>query len=316
MGCDFKMVKKIFSMIVFVLLMMISVITLAQTKTVYYTPDEINIVTKIKTQTIIFFRVEIEFASVGNLNYFKVDRDSKLDKLILTPLQTGVNTNLIVVTKDSLKYTFRLFEDDKHQYNDIVDVLPILSVSPDEYVNAMIAPFSEIDPAKKPFFKIYSVNDKQYDFQTPTSIGIEVKKVLQIENTEKTIIWIKLSNNSTDKKTNSTSDIKTESSSEILPVNSSPNTIYIPINSMKIKERDLQEIVIENNREKLKPGESVNVFLKVDGIYLDNSITFLFTINSKEYNYLISDIPYKKQEFKTFNIENKSYDNFILNNYL
>ena len=102
--------KKILSLIMLCLFLTIfSHITLAKSRAVYYTSDPIYVTTRMGTITILFFNVEIESTICGNSNFFKIDKDGKLDKLVITPQKPGTWTNLVVVTKDNLKYTNKNF---------------------------------------------------------------------------------------------------------------------------------------------------------------------------------------------------------------
>ena len=93
------MKKKYLSLLLVVLLFSFSFSSFAVIKTIYRTNEPQEIITRLGTQTVLLFNTEIEFASVGNSNFFQIEEDQKMDKLIITPLSFGVSTNLIVITR-------------------------------------------------------------------------------------------------------------------------------------------------------------------------------------------------------------------------
>lgn len=288
--------KKILSLIMLCLFLTIfSHITLAKSRAVYYTSDPIYVTTRMGTITILFFNVEIESTICGNSNFFKIDKDGKLDKLVITPQKPGTWTNLVVVTKDNLKYTFRLTETDKGEYDDTIDVRPIVDIDPKEFITMANRPANEIDPAIRKLIGIFTVEPKQYSFNNVT---IEIKKIMIIENLEKTLLWLRVTN-------------IVDASSTTLDT-----SLYIPVGLVKLKERELFFVAMETNKERLKPNDFVDIYIMENGLYPDTAITLFLTINGKEQNFLLSDIPYQKQDFKVYSSENKLYENISLDNYV
>lgn len=289
--------KKTFSLILlFVFLFVFTHTVFAKSRAVYYTTEPIYINTRMGTSTILFFNVEIEFVANGNTSFFKIDKDSKLDKLMITPQKAGTWTNLIVVTKDTLKYSFRLLESDKGEYDDTVDVRPIAGIEPKEFITMANRPANEIDPAIRKLIGLYTVDPKPYSFDKVT---IEIKKVLTFENLEKTLLWLRITN---------TQKINDASNKDL--------SLYIPVGLVRVKERELYFIAMETNKERLQPDDYVDIYIMENGIYPDTAITLFLTINGKEQNFLLSDIPYQKQDFKVYSIEDKAYLNVSLDNYI
>lgn len=261
-------------------------------RTIYRTDEPQEIVTRLGTQTVLMFNTEIEFASVGNSNFFQIEREEKMDKLIITPLKIGVWTNLIVITRDNLKYVFTLAEDDSRDYYDLVEVKPAANISYREIIELVNKKRVAIDPSLLELVNIYDIEENKLESSGSNPIRIMVKRAVTIENKGKTVFWIRVENTELNEK-----------------------SIGIPLNSISIKERELFSIAGERNKEKLEPGEFGDYYIIVEGTYLDNSYTLQMTVNGTKEEYILKNIPYKKQEFKVFVADENDYKNVILKDY-
>jgi|SRR5690554_781511 len=271
---------------------MISSSSLAVIKTIYRTDEPQEVVTRLGTQTVILFNTEIEFASVGNSNFFDIEKDQKLDKLIVTPLSFGVWTNLIVITKDNLRYVFKLVEDDSRDYYDIVEVKPSADINYRDIINLVNKKKVSIDPAIKQLIKIYDVDENSYSLAYPSYIILSLKRAVLIENLGKTVFWFRVFNST-----------------------NSDESIGIPLNSVEIKERELFAVAAEDNKEKLNPGEFCDYYIIVEGVYLDSSYTFKMNINGNKKEFLVENIPYLRQDFNVFVADEEEYKNVIIDDY-
>lgn len=286
------MKKKYLSLLLVVLLFSFSFSSFAVIKTIYRTNEPQEIITRLGTQTVLLFNTEIEFASVGNSNFFQIEEDQKMDKLIITPLSFGVSTNLIVITRDNTKYVFTLVEDDSRDYYDLVEVKPNANISYRDIINIVNKKKVSIDPALLELIEIYDIEENTYNITGKYSFFITAKRAVLIENIGKTVFWIRVSN-----------------------FKFSKEDISIPLNSISIKERELFSIAGERNKAILKPGEFCDYYLIVEGVYLDNSYTLKMTVNGEERECYLDNIPYNKQEFSVFVAENNDYYNVIIDDY-
>jgi hypothetical protein len=284
--------KKYLSLLLVVLLFSFSFSSFAVIKTIYRTNEPQEIITRLGTQTVLLFNTEIEFASVGNSNFFQIEEDKKMDKLIITPLSFGVSTNLIVITRDNTKYVFTLVEDDERDYYDLVIVKANADISYKDIINLVNKKRISIDPALMELIDIYDIEEKEYKITGKYAFVITAKRAVLIENLGKTVFWIRLHN-----------------------FENSPNTLSIPLNSIRIKERDLFSVAGERNKEVLLPGEFGDYYIIVEGVYLDNSYTLQMSVNGQQREYVLDNIPYTKQEFSVFVAEDNDYYNVIIDDY-
>jgi|GEM_PF-2474394 len=274
--------------IVIVLMLVITSSAFAKIKTVYQTNQPIPIMTKLGTQTVLFFESEIEFA-VSNANYFQVNSDKKNNKLSITPKKAGAKTNLIVTTKKNNKYVFHLVENKKQDYYDLVNVKAAPKINYKEIINLVNKRKIAIDPAVRELVNIYEIDKNRFKFSKP-SLKLIVKRAVTIKSLNKTVLWFRL-------------------------VNNSKGIIRIPLNSIDIEKRERFALAGEINKEKLEPGEMRDYYILLEGTYLDNSYTVLMNVNGQDKEYKIKNIPYNKQEFKVFIEDANNYINLRLENY-
>ncbi len=230
--------------IVIVLMLVITSSVFAKIKTVYQTNQPIPIMTRLGTQTVLFFESEIEFA-VSNANYFQVNSDKKNNKLSITPKKAGAKTNLIVTTKKNNKYVFHLVEDKKQDYYDLVNVKAAPKINYKEIINLVNKRKVAIDPAVRELVNIYEIDKNRFKFNKP-SLKLIVKRAVTIKSLNKTVLWFRL-------------------------VNNSKGIIRIPLNSIDIEKRERFALAGESNKGKLKPGEMRDYYILLEGTYLDNS---------------------------------------------
>lgn len=280
-------------------------VCMADIITVYPTDEPTIVKTKLDNHTYITFQTTIVTASTGSKDLFSAVTDNLTNKIKITPLKYGVSTNLIVFTADGEQYEFWLQEigDKNEKFYGIVNVVARPNVEIADLINMLNKRKVAIDPAIKKLINFYEVTEPA--FTSYQNINIYLKRAATIKNLNKTIYWIRLENTS-DKYLTITSMEKEKIEKE---------EYYIPINKFQVKSRLISWIAIESNKEILRTGDFTDIYLVIQGDYLDPSLDLIFNCNNKDVEVRIGNIPYTRQEFRVFIAENNNYTTVTIDDY-
>lgn len=263
-----KNILKIIVTIIFVFLF--SSIINAKIVTVYQSIDPVEISTKIGTATTMIFPVEIQIAIPGSQTAFQVQEDVNNNKIIIFPLKTGVWTNLTVIDNNDNQYIFKLIENNSNDYYDLVNVKTKENMPYSTIIKIINNEKNYVDPDILKLVDLYDIDN--YSVKNEI-IEIEIKRAAIINNTDETVYWLKIHNIS-------------EKS--------------IIINTLGVKERNPKAIITENDY--IKPENYGDYFIINQGRLKDNKLTINLTINNKEYEIVLEDIPYISKNFTVYEI--------------
>lgn len=300
--------------------------TLAQVVTLYRTESTMNIYTKFGYNTIIYFPSPIKLISGGN-EAFIVTASNERSSVTIIPKQCNIKTNLAIETRDGLIYSFRLIEEAEKnttEFYEVVKMKVILNVDYRQMINICNKKIVDIDPALRSFVNIYDIKDAEYDVKH-LNMGFIIKRAVTVEMENKTVFWIQIENqnfvvnesNETEESKPETNKFKLKSKTKVDSKDhkASVNDLKIPVNKISIKEREIFAVALESNKEILRPGEFLDIYIIAEGAYIDSSYTFQLNVNGKEESYYIKNIPYDKQEFKIFVPKDNYYDYQTVNEY-
>lgn len=268
------------------MLVLIQLPSMADTKEMYHTVKTQNIYTKIYTHTILLFPVEIEYASIGNTS-FQLDKDEKLDKVIITPLGAGIQTNLVVITKDSKVYSFRVIENDQFEAFDVVKLKTAPEIDYRNLIYVCNRKLIDIDPALKEYINIYDIQDNKTESD---KLNIYVKRALTVLSLDKTIYWLRIENKTLE-------------------------PIMLPVDKLKVKNREVFAVAIEKDEEKIFPGNYVDIYLILNNVGLEANLELKLNIDTKNKEILVTNLPYQKQEFKVFEALSNDYVSVMIDEY-
>lgn len=294
---------------------------LAKVVTLYRTESTINIFTKYGFNTIIYFPSSVKLISGGN-EAFIVTASNERSSITIIPKQCNIETNLAIETRDGLIYSFRLLEEagkNTSEFFEVVKMKVILNVDYRQMINMCNKKVVDIDPALRSFVNIYDIKDAEYDVKH-LNMGFTIKRAVTVEMENKTVFWVQIENQKTlpvetDEPIPETAKSKSKTKAEPKDRRAGENDLKIPVNLIGIKEREIFAVALENNKEILRPGEFLDIYIIAEGAYLDNSYTFQLNVNGKLESYYIKNIPYDKQEFKIFVPKDNYYDYQTVNEY-
>ena len=234
----------------------------------------ININTKLGTQTVLRFETEVDFATVGNTQYYKVQSDNLGDKIIITPLKSGVTTNLVVITKDDNEYVFNLIEGEDDKFLSLGKIKPTKSLDYKTIISVLkgnrIAPGSDITN----IINLYEVVDN--NITKNNNMEITVYKSAIIGNRNQTVYWIKIKNISN-------------------------KSLFFT--SIGMKDRKLNAVATSIEGPKLENGDSGDYFLFAKGDYLSKNITLTFKNEDKEKSIKLDNIKYKDTKLQLIEMD-------------
>lgn len=307
--------------ITIVLLIALSTGCMAAIRTVYPTDEPILIKTKLDHITFINFKTTIVTAAVGNKDLFSVLHDNMSNRVKITPLMYGAYSNLIVFTADGEKYVFWLEEVGEEDKSDgIVNMASSPEVNIADIISLINKRKIAIDPAIKELIKFYEITEPtlaKYE-----NIVFHLKRAATISNINKTVYWLRVENTSDklftlpntvpDEDNGNDSKNKSKNNSK---KNKNEDVYCIPLNTICVKDRPTAWVAVEANKERLIAGEYTDLYLVVDGNYIDPSLKITFVCNNKSAEVVISNIPYSKQEFRVFVVENNNYTSVSIEDY-
>lgn len=273
----------------------------AEIRTIYPTGEPIIINTKLDMHTYICFRTAIITASIGNADLFSAITDNMTNKIKITPKKIGACTNLIVFTADGGQYEFWLQETNKN--DGIINV----EVNPDIQIQDIISLINKrkmtVDPAIKDLIKFYEITQPVYgEFQ---GLKIYLIRAVTISNLNKVVYWLRIENHS-----NNVFSLPDEQKNKW-----EKNEYSIALNSISVKDRLTGWIAIENNKERLFRNEYTDLYLVLHGNYTDPSLYLTFNCNGKMREVIIQNIPYSKQDFRVFVVEEDKYTTVEIEDY-
>ena len=299
--------KKLY--VIFLSLLAIFIISsscLASIRTVYPSNEPIMIKTKLDTQTYINFKTSIVTASIGNADLFSAVTDNMTNKVKLTPKKVGAFTNLIIFTADGSQYEFWLEEvGNNNEFDGIVNIESNLDIQIADMISLINKRKVSIDPAIKNLVKFYEITEPT--FTNYQDMKITLKRAVTISNLNKTIYWLRIENTS-DK--NYTLPDQPKDKKQL-----ATDEYCIPLNSIMAKDRVTGWVAVESNKEKLLNGEFTDLYLIVHGDYTDSSLHLNFTCNNKAASVSIDNIPYSKQDFRVFIVEDNQYTSVSIEDY-
>ena len=268
------MIKKTLIIILVLSFLIIPLKTSAQSaiRTVYKSGDYINVYTKQGKHVVLSFESSISYASVGNNSFFSVKKDNQQDKLIITPQKKGVETDLIVFTKDSGEYAFTLVEDKEYPANTLVKVKSNAKLSDKDKINIVRGETTNIKNDIIDLFTLYDVNDFSVDIK---ELIVSVEKGASIKNINQTIYWLKL-RNVTDKN--------------------------IRIKSIGIKNRKLETIVTRNYEKYIGNTDSADFFLITEGKDIGSKLEIKISYLGKVKEVKLSNIPFTENEYNMYEL--------------
>lgn len=270
-------------------------------RTIYPTGEPIIINTKLDMHTYICFRTAIITASIGNADLFSAITDNMTNKIKITPKKIGACTNLIVFTADGGQYEFWLQETNKN--DGIINV----EVNPDIQIQDIISLINKrkmtVDPAIKDLIKFYEITQPVYgEFQ---GLKIYLIRAVTISNLNKVVYWLRIENHS-----NNVFSLPDEQKNKW-----EKNEYSIALNSISVKDRLTGWIAIEENKERLFRNEYTDLYLVLHGNYTDPSLYLTFNCNGKMREVIIQNIPYSKQDFRVFVVEENKYTTVEIEDY-
>lgn len=270
-------------------------------RTIYPTGEPIIINTKLDMHTYICFRTAIITASIGNADLFSAITDNMTNKIKITPKKIGACTNLIVFTADGGQYEFWLQETNKN--DGIINV----EANPDIQIQDIISLINKrkmtVDPAIKDLIKFYEITQPVYgEFQ---GLKIYLIRAVTISNLNKVVYWLRIENHS-----NNVFSLPDEQKNKW-----EKNEYSIALNSISVKDRLTGWIAIENNKERLFRNEYTDLYLILHGNYTDPSLYLTFNCNGKMREIIIQNIPYSKQDFRVFVVEENKYTTVEIEDY-
>lgn len=270
-------------------------------RTLYPTGEPIIINTKLDMHTFICFRTAIITASIGNADLFSAITDSMTNKIKITPKRIGACTNLIVFTADGGQYEFWLQETNRN--DGIINV----EANPDIQIQDIISLVNKrkmtVDPAIKDLIKFYEITQPVCgEFQ---GLKIYLIRAVTISNLNKVVYWLRIENHS-----NNVYSLPDEQKNKW-----EKNEYSIALNSINVKDRLTGWIAIEKNKERLFRNEYTDLYLVLHGNYTDPSIYLTFNCNGKMREVIIQNIPYSKQDFRVFVVEEDKYTSVEIEDY-
>lgn len=294
------MMKKIWLLTTVVILMFaFPALASARVRTIYY-DQPVDIVTKINMHTHIFFDSEVKTAVVGNENYYEVKIVGNQDAVLISAKQPGQVTNLIVVTRSNAQYAFYLTENKNatiNEFDDIVNVQPVLDFKISNLVTSI---------KKNVETEIALGNLGTGIFGMFENIKFNVIQAVIFMNHNKTGYLIRIENCS-----DKTLGLPEQEVKKGILTKTSTD-LYIPMNQIQIRNRLIYAIGADGNKELLKPGGKVDLYVFVEGITVENSIGIKFSMNSKVNEVTIDNIPYRQQDMRFYIPGEGGYRNVML----
>jgi len=257
-------------------------------KKMYRTHEPLEIFTRLGTNTILFFNMEVETYVLAG-DGFQVLMDEKRDKLIIIPQRAGAWTNLNVVCKGNIRYVFRLLESESGDFYDMVDLHPTPDINYKDIINLLNRRTSFIDPALKELVQLFDVDSRCY--RELNNIRVEVKRAATIENLNKTVYWFRVHN------------LKQS------------GFVHIPFNSLTLNGREIYAVVWENRKEYLEAQDFTDLYVIVENTYVEQKVNLTLIIDQKPAEFYIPNIPYSKVEFKIFVVNEGEYRSVIMDDY-
>lgn len=258
-----------------IIISLLSVTTFSATKTIYQSDDPAEINTSIGFGTELNFDVEIQEAWIPNQNY-DINYNEGMTKLIITPQKRGVRTNLNVTDKNGNEYIFILNEIDSDDFDKIdlkVNVKPKEEIDYKEIINIM----KEEKVSNNSLREMIQIYEIESEYKTINNFKFDLLKVSLFDNIEQTIYWLRAINVSEDNKV---------------------------INSLGIKERKIESLAIEGNRDKIKAGEYIDFFIFLKDSKTENKLTFNIRSDGEDFNFVYEPINYKRKMFQIFDYGN------------
>lgn len=271
-----------------VLLLMFTSASLGYVKKMYRTNEPLEIYTRLGTNTILFFNMEVEtFVLTGD--GFQVLNDEKRDKLIIVPQRAGAWTNLNVVCKGNIRYVFRLVESESGVFYDMVDLHPTPDINYKDIINLLNRRSSFVDPALKELIQLYEIDSRCY--RDENNVRVEVKRAATIENLNKTAYWFRVHN------------LKQS------------GQVHIPFNVLNLNGREVYAIVWENRKEYLEAQDFTDLYVIVENTYIEQKVNLTLSVDQRPVEFYIPNIPYSKVEFKVFVVNEGEYKSVIMDDY-
>lgn len=242
-------------------------------KTIYQANKPIDIETKLGTQTVLTFETDIEFASVGNSEYFDVQTDATGNKLIIVPKQKGINTNLVVITKDNNEYVFTVNESENDKFISLGRVKPSQSIDYQTIISVLngnrISPDSDIIS----LFEFYDIHNNK--IVESDNLIVNIHKGAIIDNLDQTIYWFKLRNR---------------------------NKESVFIETIGLENRALKAVATSLDKQELKKGETANLYLFAEGRFLNDNLILDISTRNNNYSMELNNIDFNKSKMQMLDI--------------
>lgn len=286
---DLRKPKVFASILLFIVFLIVfNTVAMGYVKKMYRTNEPLEIYTRLGTNTILFFNMEVEtYVLTGD--GFQVLNDEKRDKLIIVPQRAGAWTNLNVVCKGNIRYVFRLIESESGEFYDMVDLYPTPDINYKDIINLLNKRSSYVDPALKELVQLYEVDSRCY--RDESNVRVEVKRAATIENLNKTVYWFRVHN---------------------LKQN---GQVHIPFNVLNINGREVYAVIWENRKDYLEAQDFTDLYVIVENTYIEQKIRLMLVIDQKNVEFYIPNIPYSKIEFKIFVVNEGEYKSVIMDDY-
>lgn len=254
----------------------------AATRTIYYDGEPEEIKTSLGFGTDLIFDVKIQDAWTPNKDY-KLNYNKGKYKVIITPQQRGIITNLNVADQNGNEYTFILKEIESDRIKDIdlkVFVKPQENVDYDEIINIMKEERITNNSLKE-MLQIYEIDSKEINVN---NFRFNLKKVALFDNINRAIYWLRAVNT---------------------------GKINQVIKSLEIEGIKIESVGIEGDKNNIKPNNYIDLFIFVNKFSIQNEkgelikdLKFNFTTNRKSFNIKYDPVNYKRKMFQIYDFGN------------
>jgi len=322
------------TLLIFSILVSTSNFCEAQLRTVYRTTRPTTIYTKLNMQTVLAFDAEIEFTS-GNLDLFRIEIDKRADKLTITPLRSGAYANLIVISKNNERFVFRLVEATQGEFDDLVEIKNTPNTTIDDLINICNHRAVDIDPSMGETMKIYDLSSNNVATIKLPKTQIALKRVVVSALLKKTCLWLRLVNRQTPDGYIELTSSKTKPKKDNLwdryvsKANPTPKVatkkfkptplqlgIRIDPDRFTLSNRKIVAVAFTNEKTVLTQGEFTDLYVVLDGCYVDKFLQLSMVLNNVSVNVNINNLGYYQQNFDVYKVSGSgAYQNITIHDY-
>jgi hypothetical protein len=318
------MKKQLIFVILAVLIISMATATQAAVRTIYRTVQPATIYTRLNMQTIVKFQTEIESISCND-GYYSIEVHKSANKVTITPIKPGAYTNLVVFCKNNQSYTFRLDEGESN-FDDLVMVMDTPNTNIEDLINICNHKQVELDQSVRDTIGVYDTGNCWVDLKQPIA-RLYLKRMVTSSLLKKSVVWLRLENRQNSR---NFVPVMTEVQKKrfwhrkpTVTPKPAPKTkpkatdlaIRLLVNQMAVKNRKIEAVAVENEKEVISSGEFTDIYLVLDGSFLDKSYTLLMNLNGQTVTVKITNIPYDKQEFNIFKTDGTGYQSITIPNY-